>query len=539
MKEVTLVFGHKTPDTDSICSAIAYAELKEKCGEKNIKPMRLGKINKETTFALDYFGRKSPDFLKNVKPQLDDLEIDSPEFIYMDEPIKKAMEIMDKKSYSNIPVLNRKKQLKGIVYFSDIARNYFEISDEELFLRYKTGFANLVEVLDAKVVYGNYPFENINGRIYTYSTLAKNIELNSGDIVIKPNTEDIEKVIKESKAGCIIIPEHCGDGIVIKGDYNCAVLTVELSFFRIIKLITQSIAISNIVEKEDYKYFKTNDYIDGVKSVMKNSDQHFFPVVNSKHELEGIVTERDLINYSRKKVILVDHNEIGQSVDGIEKAKILEIIDHHRIAEIHTVEPIYFRSEPVGCTSTIIYKMYKEKNIFPEKNVAGIMLSAIISDTLLFKSPTTTKEDISAARELANISGVDINEYGLKLLYAGADIENKDIDELVENDIKEFIFDDKKIMVSQFITTSIEPFVEISSKIESFLEKYCEQNEIYAILFAVTDIIKEGSYIFTGGTGKKELYQVFNCEDANSRFIKGMLSRKKQIIPEITKFFND
>ncbi len=322
MKEVTFVFGHKTPDTDSICSAIAYAELKEKCGEKNIKPMRLGKLNKESTFVLDYFNKKPPEFLKNVRPQLDDLDIDTPEFVFLDEPIKKAMEIMDKKSYSNIPVVNRKNQLKGIVYFSDIARNYFEISDEELFLRYKTGFSNLVDVLEAKVVYGKYPFENINGRIYTYSTLSKDIELSNGDILIKPNSEDIEEVIRDSKAGCIIIPECSGEGIVIKGEHNCAVLAVNLSFFRIIKLITQSIAISNIMENDEYKYFKTNDYIDEVKNVMKNCDQHFFPVVNSRHELEGIVTERDLINYNRKKVILVDHNEIGQSVDGIEKAKI-------------------------------------------------------------------------------------------------------------------------------------------------------------------------------------------------------------------------
>ncbi len=181
--------------------------------------------------------------------------------------------------------------------------------------------------------------------------------------------------------------------------------------------------------------------------------------------------------------------------------------------------------------------MYKEKKIVPNKETAGIMASAIISDTLLFKSPTTTKEDISAAKELAEIAEIELNEYGLKLLYAGADIGNKDIDDLVENDIKEFVFDDKKIMVSQFITVSIEPFIEISSKIESFLEKYCEQNNIYAILFAVTDIIKEGSFIFAGGTGKEELYKIFNCKD--ERFIAGMLSRKKQIIPEITKFYNE
>lgn len=539
MKDMTFVFGHKAPDTDSICSAIAYSELKRILGEKNIIPMRLGKLNKETEFVLKKYGLKKPELLKNVKPQVEDLEIDEPAYIYENESINKAMEIMQKKSYSSIPILNKKNQLKGVAFLSEITKTYFEISNEELFMKFKTGIKNLIDTLNAKILYGEYPYEEIKGRIYTYSTLEESKKLSDGDILIKSTLVNIENVIKNSGAGCIIIPDYKGEKLEIKSKYSCLVIGVPESFFKIIKLMAQSIAVSSITDFSDFKYFKTTDYIEQVKNIIKNSEQRFFPVVNSKNELEGILTGRDLINYNRKKVIMVDHNELGQSVEGIERAKILEIIDHHRIAEIHTVDPIYFRSEPVGCTSTIVYKIYKEKKIIPEKKIAGIMLSAIISDTLLFKSPTTTVEDKNAAKELALIAEENIDEYGLEMLYAGAEIGDKEIEEVIENDIKEFIFDEKKIAVSQFITVSTEPFLEIKDKIQNGLEEYIKEKELFSIMFVITDIIKEGSYIFAAGEGKINIFEIFDCIEEKDRFIKGMLSRKKQIIPKLNNFYNE
>lgn len=539
MKETVFVFGHKNPDTDSICSSIAYAELKKQLGNEDVIPKRLGKVNKESEFVLNYFGIPEPGLLKNVKPQVDDLKIDEPVFVYEHEPIKKAIDLMEKKDYSSIPVLNSKNYLKGVAIFSEIADSYLNISDESMFRRYRTRFQNLVEVLDAEVICGKYPFEHIDGDIYTYSTLAKGQKLSKGDIVVKGTGDNLKEIIEKTGAGCIIIPQGNQINESIDTNSDCAVLSVKHSFFKIIKLMTQSISVSSVMNSTDYKFFKTNDYVDGVKDVIKNSEQRFFPVVNDKNELVGIMTGKDLINYDRKKVILIDHNEMGQSVEGLERAKILEIVDHHRVAEIHTPDPLFFRAEPVGCTSTIVKKLYDENGKRPSKEVAGIMLSAIISDTLLFKSPTSTKDDQKAAKELAEIAGVDIQEFGLKVLQAGASIEGKDLKEIVDTDMKEFSFGDKKIMVSQFVTVDTDSFVKREDEISEFLEGYCAENEAYAVMFAATNIITEGSQIFAGGTGKDDIKKIFNIFSEKSKFIPGILSRKKQIIPDLTKYFSE
>ena len=236
MKDMTFVFGHKAPDTDSICSAIAYSELKRILGEKNIIPMRLGKLNKETEFVLKKYGLKKPELLKNVKPQVEDLEIDEPAYIYENESINKAMEIMQKKSYSSIPILNKKNQLKGVAFLSEITKTYFEISNEELFMKFKTGIKNLIDTLNAKILYGEYPYEEIKGRIYTYSTLEESKKLSDGDILIKSTLVNIENVIKNSGAGCIIIPDYKGEKLEIKSKYSCLVIGVPESFFKIIIL---------------------------------------------------------------------------------------------------------------------------------------------------------------------------------------------------------------------------------------------------------------------------------------------------------------
>lgn len=538
MKETVFVFGHKNPDTDSICSSIAYAELKKKLGNENVQPRRLGKINKESEFVLNYFGIPEPALLKNVKPQVDDLKIDEPIFVYENDPIKKAIDLMEKKDYSCIPVLNSKNHLKGVAFFAEIADSYMNISDEKMFRKYSTRFKNLVEVLDAEILCGDYPFENIEGDIYTYSTLSPEQKLSSGDIIVKGSGENIKEIIEKTGAGCIIIPEGRKVKEELPAESNCAVLSVKYSFFKIIKLMTQSISVSSVMNREDYKFVKINDYVDGVKEVIKHSDQRVFPVVNDMNELEGVMTGKDLINYNRKKVILIDHNEMGQSVEGLERAKILEIVDHHRVAEIHTPDPLFFRAEPVGCTSTIVKKLYDENGQKPSKEIAGIMLSAIISDTLLFKSPTSTKDDQKAAKELAEIAGVDINEYGLKVLQAGASIEGKDLKEIVDTDLKEFTFGDKKVMVSQFVTVDTDSFVKREKEIEEFLDKYGEENGAYAVMFAATNIITEGSQIFAGGEGKEDIKKIFGAEGVISKFVPGILSRKKQIIPDLTKYFS-
>lgn len=530
------IFGHQNPDTDSICSAIAYAHLKRELGFRNVQAVRLGNINKETEFALNFFKAAPPPLLSDVEPQVADLNFYKPYVVHRDDSIKSVWDLMKKVERNMIPVVDEEDRLNGIVSLKDIAASYMEFSDEMAIKNNKTRFSNLIKVLDGEILGGRYPYEYVEGSIYTDSTLLKGQKLSRGDILIIGCDKDIQEKVKNAGAGCIIV---AGDkdfnlSLDLGEDLSCAVVKVPHSFFKTIKLINQSIPVSAIMRKHNLVYFQMDDYVDEIKEIMQSSTHRSFPVVDAKGKVKGIVSRRHLIDFNRKHVILVDHNEKGQSIKGLEKATILEIIDHHRVADIHTMAPLYFRAEPVGCTATIVSKMYRENHIEPTPQMAGLMLSAILSDTLIFKSPTCTEEDKKQAEYLAKLAGVDIEKYGMSLIVAGTSLEGKTAEQLYYTDMKKFVFGKYNVAISQINTADFKGLFNLIPDIKAMMYKLCETQNYDLVLLMVTDLLLGGTELIAIGSGKELVTRAFGLNSKeDSIFLPGVLSRKKQVVPKL------
>ncbi len=529
----TYVFGHLNPDTDSICAAIAYAELKQQLGYKDVVAARLGKINKETQYVLAYFKQPIPLLLSNVKPQVADLNIYRGMVMHRFHPIKKAWDHMKAEAKNMIAIVDEEEYLEGVISVSDIAKAYMELAGETFLQQYETPFRNLIEVLGGEIVQGNYPYITIRGNIYTDSTLSEEQKLNKGDIIITGHIEKLQQLALRSGAGCIIITEgkqpHMSQDIK-----DCAIMSVSHSFFKTIKLVNQSIPIGAIMRTKNLVYFQLEDEIGEIKEMIQSSPFRNFPVLDRAGRVRGSISRRHLIDFNRKKVILVDHNEKGQSIKGLEQAAIIEIIDHHRVADIQTMTPLYFRSEPVGCTCTIIAKMYKESGIIPSKEIAGLMLSAILSDTLMFNSPTSTEEDQHIAYELAKLAEVHIETYGMNMIVAGTSLEGKQPEEIYATDMKEFTFGKYRVMISQINTADFKTIFDIKEDLEKVMEKVCEVKSLDLALLMITDIVLGGTELMAVGDGKDLLQKAFDMSrEEDSLFLPGVLSRKKQVVPKL------
>ena len=536
MKKPIFIFGHKNPDTDSICSAISYAHLKRELGYSNVHGGRIGEINSETRFVLDYFNQPIPPLFTNIKPQGRDLDYQTCPVIYEDTPLKTVWNFMRKDETAMLPVVREDGTLSGIVSLSDITYAYMELSDETILRKYCTLFSNLVEVLNGEIVEGVYPRDCIFGNVYTDSTLEEGLALSSGDIVITGHNKKLHQLALESGAGCIIVTGMEPLEKLEKQAKKQEVVLVQTphTFYRTIKLMNQSIPVSAIMKAKDLVYFEEGDYIDEIKEIVQESKYRNFPLLNRNGQVLGMISRRHLIGFNRKQVILVDHNEKGQSISGIEQAQILEVIDHHRVADIHTMSPLYFRAEPVGCTSTIIAKMYKENNITPTREMAGLMLSAILSDTLAFHSPTCTEEDKKIAYELAEIADVDVEEYGLQLITVGSSLEGKAPEEIIQSDLKEFVFGPYKVAVSQINTTDFKTVYRIKESLLRVMENMGEERGYHLVLLMISDITLSGTELLVVGEGRELLDRAFGMgHEEDSLFLPGVLSRKKQVIPKL------
>lgn len=536
MNKTIYVFGHRNPDTDSVCSAIAYAHLKSALGQDNVKAVRLGKINKETAFALRYFNVKEPMLIENIKPQVSDMNYYAVPPIYVVDSVKKAWDVMTEHGRQMIPVLYPDHKLAGVVSISDIAKTYIGLTDGSVLKNKRTPFVNIPAVLKGKVVYGDYPHPYVQGDVYTTASIGPKDRLKEEDIIITGNNEALIKLALKTGAGCIIITDKDMEDmrVDIPKKVACSVVCTPFSFFKAIKMISQSISVKNLIGNQDIVYFETDDTIDEVKEIMLNTTHRHFPVLDEEGQVRGVISKRHILDIQKKQVILVDHNEQTQSASGIEQAEILEIIDHHRIANIDTGIPVYLRAEPVGCTSTIIGKIYEENNIMPPREIAGIMLSAILSDTLIFKSPTCTEQDIKIAKRLARIAEVDIEQYGMDLIAAGTSLENISAKELLFIDRKQFTIGKYNASVSQVNTGD---FRSIFNKKEEILENMnhlIEQENMDIAVLMVTDLILGGTELLAVG---KERWLVEHAFDMNknddSIFLTDVYSRKKQIIPKL------
>ena len=529
MEEI-LVFGHKNPDTDSICSSIAMSNLRKQQGF-NAVPCRLGEINKETKFVLEKIGIKSPKLLKTVSAQITDLSYVEKSTVSTEDSIKEALDLMTKENFSSLPVIDTEGYFKTMLSISDIANTYLEIDYSDLFSKYSTTFENLKEALEGEVISGNYPEGEIASNLKEASELES---LKKGDIVITTSlTDGIDKSI-QAGARVVIVCCRKGDFISPRVTSECAIMLVRHSFFKSISLISQSISVGGILNTDKVLFnFNKEDFLSEIRGIMKDANQTNFPVLEDDGKVYGTIRTKHLIDFHRKKVIMVDHNEFSQSVEGIQDAHILEVVDHHKFANFQTNEATKIRTEPVGCTSTIVYGLYKEAKIEPDEKTALLMLSAILSDTLLFKSPTCTSKDVEVAKGLAKLAKVDnIQEYGMEMLVAGTSMAKSSMKEIINQDKKIFPIGDMEIAVAQINTVQIEELSarkeEIAKEIEHEIGKYG-----YSLfLFVVTDIINSNSLAFTYGKEIELVENAFKKDVVNNEILlENVVSRKKQIIP--------
>lgn len=534
MTQKTYVFGHRNPDTDSLCSAIAYAHLKQSLGHTQVFPARLGPINKETQFVLDTFQVDLPELIKDVKPQVSDLVLTDFSMAYEKDSVSKTMgQIIDHPGRS-LPVISEEEKLIGMVSLSDIIPAYTDPFSKSLLRESETPLDNIIDLLEAQV-YGLMQSEFVLGDVYTITEIEDKQHLDANDILVTVQQETYLNRAFATGAGIIIVANASPDIVFhIPDDYQGAVLIVAFGPFEVIRLLCQGIPIKNYFQKNQLEYFMTYETIDDVKKNMLTSDHERFPVVDVNGKVLSTISRSNLIDFNRKKVILVDHNERNQSIVGVEEAEIIEVIDHHRVAEIQTATPLYLRIEPVGCTCTIIAKMYHEHQIAIPKSMAGLMLSAIISDTLLFNSPTCTRDDRTIARQLGKILEIDVKSYGEKMLVAGSNLKEMPPAEIISTDKKLFTMGAYKIAVSQINTGD---FRGIFNKLDGVLHEMnqlCVEDGLDLAILMVTDIILGGTELIVAGEAKNLVQLAFGFQPGEySKYMNGVFSRKKQIVPPL------
>jgi manganese-dependent inorganic pyrophosphatase len=545
MNEIIYVTGHKNPDTDSICSAIAYAEFKNKTGQITAIPIRLGEVNRETAFILNYFNVESPKYMDTVKTQVSDLNIDKVATISSDITIKMAWSIMKQNNIKMLPVVDENEKLIGIASQSNITSSYMDIWDSNIIGKSKTKLDNILDTLSARCLYKSSENPIFMGKIVVAAMTPESSEniIEEGDVVICGDREDSQHSILDSHSSLMVIT---GDHSVSEEILNkakkekCTLISTPYDSFTATRLISQSIPVSYVMVKENLISFSEDDFIEDIRDVMLQTRYRSYPVVNKNGNVIGGISRYHLISQNRKKVILVDHNEKTQSVNGIEDADVLEILDHHRIADVQTGQPIYFRNEPVGSTSTIVALRYFENGIKPSKKTAGILAAAIISDTLLFKSPTSTVIDQMMMQRLADISSLDVEKFSKEMFKAGTSLQGKTVEEIFHQDFKTFNFNNISIGVSQVGTMDLEGFLPMQEEMIDLMEKKSEENNFNLILLMLTDIIKSGSLMLVVGHDKEIFQKAFNVKlENNAVYLPNILSRKKQIIPPITNAINN
>ncbi len=526
------VFGHKKPDTDSVTSSIAVSYLKNQLGFVT-EPRILGNINPETKFVLSYFHIKEPAYLNDVKLQLKDINYHKGYYLVDTDSIYDSYMFMTEKGITGLPIVRKDKKFCGLITIKNLA-NEFVTGDFHLL---DTSYRNLLKVLNGEEVL-RYD-EEIKGELlvasYRSTTFLDNIILNSNMILIVGDRHSIIEYAIASGVKMLVI---VGDGSIKEEHLQLAkekkvnIIKTSYDTLHVTKLITLSNYIRTIISSSRPIWFDQYDYLDDFLEVSRKLKHTNYPVLNKKKECLGLIRSSDVHEKKRKQVILVDHNEKGQSVDGIEDAEIVEIIDHHNLGNLTTNNPVNFRSMAVGSTNTIVLRLYKENHIPVPKEIAGLMLSGILSDTLLFQSPTTTDTDRQAAEELAKIAEVSIFDYGIAMLKAGTSLEGKTKEEILYNDFKVFKVEDHTIGVGQIFTMNFEEIKKDMDSYIALLNQVATANDYYLVTLFVTDIIENGSYVLYSDRAKDVLERAFMIEDIEQgHYFKEVVSRKKQIIP--------
>ncbi len=536
------VVGHKNPDTDSICSAIAYAQLRTELTGERHNPRRAGQLNEETQYVLDYFNVKAPALLTDLRVQVKDVAMREVEGMRGSVSIKSAWARMKEENLKTLPV-TREGKLEGLITIGDIATSYMDVYDSTILATSRTQYRNIATCIEGEIVTGNPHSYMSNGKVGIVASSRKLMAefVEPEDLVILGNRKEVQQMAIDMGVSCMIVSTgaELDDGILEQAkEKEIVIITTEQDTFTVARLINQSIPIRHFMSGRDgLVSFKMRDYVDDVKEVMMRNRYRDFPVLDNKGKFLGFISRRRLLNCRKKQVILVDHNEKSQAVNGIEQADVLEIIDHHRLSSIETMGPVFFRNQPVGCTATIVYQMYQENGVKVSSTTAGLLCAAIISDTLMFRSPTCTPLDEQSARKLAELAEVDIEMLAQAMFRAGSNLKGKTAEEICFLDFKQFTVNDMVFGVGQVNSMSEEELSEIKEKVLPHLEKARNSHSLNMIFFMLTNIITESSELLCAGPEARE--KLINAFDLRSEMeelhLKGVVSRKKQLVPALVE----
>lgn len=540
IKEEVFIVGHRNPDTDSICSAIAYAYLKNK-KENTDKfiPRKAGQLNEETQYVINRFEAVEPEIIDNIKTQIKDIEIRKTHGVLENKSLKNAWALMKELDVFTLPIV-RDNKLTGIITTADIAKSYMEVYDSEILSAANTQYLNIINTLEGKIVTGDSEKYFDSGKVLIAAANPEVMEnyIEKGDLVILGNRYESQLCAIEMGAKCIIVCEGAEVSTTIKkiAEQNgCTIIGSPHDTYTVARLINQSMPISYFMSREGIVTFSLEDLVEDVKIIMGKTRFRDFPVVDSNNNYIGMVSRRNLINARKKKIILIDHNEKSQAPEGIDEAEILEIIDHHRIGSIETINPVYFRNQPVGCTATMVYQMYRENGIEIPKQIAGLLCAAIISDTLMYTSPTCTQYDVDAAKDLEKIAGINDREFASEMFRAGSNIADKTPEEIFYQDFKKFTLNGVSVGVGQINSINISDLIKIREKVSGYLEQAQKENDVEIIYFMLTSILDQTTnLLYFGKDARKIAEDSFGVQGReDSIILKNVVSRKKQLIPAI------
>ena len=560
-KKEIYIFGHKNPDTDSICSAIGYAYLKNQIAS-HIKQKdeslnafvyaqetpqntvylarRAGQLGPETEYVLKRFNTSAPTYINDVRAQVGDIDIRKVEGVSDNLSLKQAWTIMRTVNIATLPILNKDKTLKGLITIGDIARSYMAVYDNTILAKSQTPYDNILDALDGEMIVGSHEGRVTAGKVAIAAAnpdlIREHIE--PGDAIILGNRYETQLCAIEEHASLLIVCEGSPVSRTIQKiaeSNGCSIISTHYDTYTVARLINQSVPISYFMKKDNLITFKTTDFIADIKGTMLKKRHRDFPVLTRNHKFVGMISRRSLIKMPQKQLILVDHNEPDQAVDGVLDAEVVEIVDHHKLGTVETLRPIVVRSQPVGCTATIIYQMFIENCIDIPKNIAGLLCGAIISDTLLYRSPTCTGDDRAAAEALAEIADIKTDELAREMFAAGSNLHSKSVEEIFYQDFKRFTAGSATFGVGQITSMAQNELDEIKERMIPYMHKAKKNHGVDMVFFMLTNIIDESTQLLYSDEQAMEIAQssfMISARD-NALCLPGVVSRKKQLIPRL------
>ena len=542
-----VVIGHRNPDTESICSAIAYAELKNRTSTLVCEPRRAGKMNQETEFVLKKFGVTPPRMCTDVNPKIRDVDYREMPGIPGSTSLRRAWKIMRDQQIDTLSITSADNELEGIITVKDLATANMDVFDTAVLAKSRTSYKNILETLNGTMVVGNADAVCTTGHIKIGTATPEMLEssVEKGDIVILSNRYESQLCAIEKEASLLIICNGAKVGRTIQriaDETGVAIMTTPVDTYAAGKLISQCAPISYYMTRDNILKFTLVTPVADVLRVMAKVRHRYFPILDEEGKYCGMVSRRNVIALRKRRIILVDHNEATQAVEGFDQAEILEIIDHHRIGSLETSGPVYFRNQPVGCTATIITQMYDENGVEIPAQTAGLLLAAILSDTLVFRSPTCTPVDVAAAKRLAQIAGVDIDEFSTEMFEAGEKLDGKTPEEVFLQDFKVFMCGDIRFGVAQGSYMTRKNLQAAQALLQPYLEEARNKQNVEDLYMLLTDVPKEESVVIcTGRYAAEVLSNGFESRPAadGSWTLPGVVSRKKQFIPAMMSAYQE